>query len=329
MEETARYFPPKREGLTDAVMAWIVMVTVVVDVVVFGILLWNSYATARKHRETLELLARLGPGECRVQEDITAPSVFTHKTWLFSFELPGGHAAVEELEPKDGSVLLRIVRSGDPGTPKNTLGDTAVRVWVGPASGFSKYFAKPYTAYAGYRRLSAVGRQAVGYGDPEGEYAAWQVVAIDDARNDREIRVSWSGIREDAEIIANGIIRTMRLAAREQKELVYKPGWKTYVEEPLRFQYPEDYVVERVFAKKVVVKGRGGRLEIASAFEVDETGRRRTGNLLENLDQQLPDDFFDLTYDVNVRIGYYYAQGASDYDKSILREIAGTITLNK
>lgn len=325
-QEPRPYYQFESPRFAETAVAWIVVAVVVIDAVIFGFLAWNGWRTAKESERVFALL-EASAGACRVDASAGAPSRYEHAAWKVSFELPAGHFASETVLSPDDDVELRISRRPTAGekASANALYDTTVRVTIGPERGFSRYYARPYSGYGGYRRFTAVGRAAVGYTDPKGEADSVQVIAIDDARNGREIVVTYAAIEEGAETLALRIIETLRLAVRERQEVVVKPGWKIFSQDPLRFQYPEDYRVTMPNVGRIEIAGAGGRIEIASAYDIDETGRRTSVRAANGA----PDDLFLLQYGVDLRVSFYYAPNASAYDRSVLKDIGGTITLNK
>jgi hypothetical protein len=326
-QEPRPYYQFESPRFAETAVAWIVVAVVVIDAVVFGFLAWNGWKTAKESRRVFALL-EASAGACRADEAAGAASRYEHAAWKVSFELPAGHFASETVLSQDDDVELRVSRrpaAGDEAAA-NVLYDTSVRVTIGPERGFSRYYARPFSGYSGYRRFTAVGRAAVGYTDPQGEADSVQVIAIDDTRNGREIVVTYTAIEEGAEALALGIIETMRLAVRERQEVAVKPGWKIFSQDPLRFQYPEDYRVTTPNVGRIEISGAGGRIEISSAYDIDETGRRTS---LGAAATGAPDDLFLLQYGVDLRVSFYYAPNATEYDRSVLKDIGGTISLNK
>ncbi|HJV32494.1 MAG TPA: hypothetical protein VJ694_00535 [Patescibacteria group bacterium] len=328
-ENEGRFYQFDRPRTIETVMAWVIIAVVAIDFVFLGLVAWNAWKVETESRRVFATLSASSQS-CRAAIESTAATRYESAPWKTSFELPPGHFANERLVSNDGDVELRVAKR--PGTEDpaslNALYDTTVSVRIGHATGFSRYYSKPYTEYGGYRRFTAVGRSAIGYTDPAGAADSVQVILIDDARNDREITVTYTAVVEGAETLAFGIIDSMRLAPMEKQEVAVKPGWKIFSQDPLRFQYPEDYRVTTPFSGRVTVQGKGGRIEILSAYDLGETGRRG-GTMPSNGDGGTPDEFFLLQYGVNLRVAFYYAADAAAYDRSVLKEIGATISLNQ
>lgn len=328
-QESARFYQPRRHDVREVALAWLMIAVVCADVVIFGIVGLNAYFVRKESQEVFALL-RLQAGECRANYAPYGPTRYDQTAWKISFELPGGYVATEERLSDDGDVEFRVARRPETVDPLATLSifpDTSVRLWIGQPTGFSRYLTRPFTTYGGYRRFTAVGRSAVTYADPERGLQAGQVIVIDDTRNEREIRISYSPLMENAEPLAYDIMKSLRLAPRENLAAVVKPGWKVFSQEPIRFQYPEDYRVETPILGKVIVKGAGGRIELTFAADLDESGRRKLATTPSDTSTGGPDEYFDLQYDVDVRASFYYGTGSSAYDRGILKEIASTIAL--
>jgi len=313
----------------DSIAAWVIVFAVVFDVVFLGFVAWNAWTVEKESRRVFALLEASAQA-CRATIEASVPVRYDNARWKTSFELPAGNFAVERTVSDDDAVEVRVARRPDAEdlASTNALYDTTVRVRIGPSSGFSRYYAKPFTEYGGYRRFTAVGRAAIGYTDPEGAADSVQVILIDDARNDREIAVIYTAIVDGAETLAFGIIDTMRLAPMERQEIVVKPGWKIFDQDPLRLQYPEDYRVNTPIPGRVIVDGKGGRIEITSAYDLDEAGRRGAMSA-SNGDGGTPDEFFLLQYGVSLRVAFFYDNDATTYDRSILKEIGSTISLTE
>jgi hypothetical protein len=312
----------------EAAAAWIVVFAVVIDVVFLGFVAWNAWTVEKESRRVFALLEASAQA-CRATIEASVPVRYDDARWKTSFELPAGNfASVRTAD--DDAIEVSVARRPDSEdlASSNALYDTTVRVHIGPSTGFSRYYAKPYTEYGGYRRFTAVGRAAIGYTDPEGAADSVQVILIDDTRNDREIAVTYTAIVEGAETLAFGIIDTMRLAPMEKQEVAVKPGWKLFNQDPLRLQYPEDYRVTTPFPGRVIVDGKGGRIEITSAYDLDEAGRRGATST-SNGDGGTPDEFFLLQYGVSLRVAFFYGNDATAYDRSVLKEIGSTISLNE
>lgn len=328
-ENEGRYYQSDSPRNAEAVAAWVIVFAVVIDVVFLGFVAWNAWNVEKESRRVFALLEASAQA-CRATVEANVPVRYDNAPWKTSFELPGGHFGVERIVSDSDEVEVRVARRPDAedlATP-NTLYDTTVRVRIGNATGFSRYYAKPYSEYGGYRRFTAVGRAAIGYTDPEGAADSVQVIHIDDTRNGREIIVTYTAVVEGAETLAFGIIDTMRLAPLERQEVTVKPGWKVFSQTPLSLQYPEDYRVSTPFPGRVVVQGAGGRIEIMSAYDLDEAGRRGA-NTTSNGDGGTPDEFFLLQYGVDLRVAFFYSQEGTAYDRSVLKEIGSTVTLDE
>lgn len=327
-EPSPNYYQFNRPHRLEAAAAWTITVLVVIDFLFLGFVAWNAWRVDQESKRVFALLEASAQA-CRENVAVGASVRYENARWKTSFELPAGHFASERVA-SDGSVDVIVARRPDAedAASVNALYDTTVQVRIGPTPGFSRYYSKPYTDYGGYRRFTAVGRAAIGYTDPAGAADAVQVIHIDDARNGREVVITYTAIVEGAETLALRIIDTMRLAPLERQEVSVKPGWKIFSQAPLRLQYPEDYRVTTPFPGRVVVTGRGGRIEILSAYDLSETGGR--GALVpSNGDGGTPDEFFLLEYGVDLRVGYHYANDATEYDRSILKEIGATIGLDE
>ncbi|GEM_PF-2352962 len=323
------YYRFENPRSAEAVAAWIIVVLVAVDFLFLATVAWNAWTVQKESRRVFEALeASALASQASVEAGM--PVRYDNARWKTSFELPAGHFGVERFVSDEGDVEIAVSRRPDAsdGATFNALYDTSVRVRVGKATGFSRYYAKPYSDYGGYRRFTAVGRAAIGYTDPAGAADSVQVILIDDTRFDREIQVVYTAIVEGAESLAFGIIDSMRLAPLERQEVVVKPGWKIFAQAPLRLQYPEDYRVTTPFPGRVVVQGRGGRLEILSVYNLGEGGARGA-TVPSSGDGNTPDEFFLLQYGVSLRVAFYYDRSASDYDRSVLKEIGATITLDE
>ena len=320
-------FNPPRS--IEAIAAWVIVAIVAVDFLFLGLVAWNAWKVETESRRVFAEL-EASTQTCRATIEASVPVRYENARWKTSFELPAGHFASERIVSEGGDVVVSVARRPDAEdlASLNALYDTTVSVRVGKATGFSRYYAKPYSEYGGYRRFTAVGRAAIAFTDPKGAADSVQVVLIDDSRNDREIVVTYTAIVEGAETLALDIIDTMRLAPLERQEAVVKPGWKIYSQDPLRFQYPEDYRVTAPFAGRVVVDGKGGRIEISSAYDLGESGRRGAVSM-SNGDGGTPDEFFLLQYGVSMRVAFFYKADAAAYDRSILKEIGATITLSE
>lgn len=328
--QAARFIPPRDGNRAQAVIAWAAVVVLLADAVVFAVVLMNSYRVAKESSEVFTQLALSG-GECRRAVD-AGPVRYEHQGWKASFEIPDGHVGVERLvDAETKAVEVAIAQRRDPAAAQATgaYADTSVRVRVGPATGFARYLTKPYADYGGYRRFTAAARAAVTYADPARENDGIQVIVVDDTRNGREISLEYSGLLENAEPMAYDILKTLRLSPRDETEIVVKPGWRVFSQEPVRFQYPDDYRVETPMVGRINVKGKGGRLEIAFAYGIDQSGRRRLTGAPPDAASGGPSEYFDLQYDVDVRVAFYYAGDSTAYDRGILKEIASTISLTK
>jgi len=316
-----------RPRVAESVAAWVIVFGVVVDVLFVGFIAWTAWTVDKESRAVFAMLeASVQSGRPAVETSV--PQRYENAAWKTSFELPAGTFAVEEAD--GDAVEVRVARKPDaePSASANALYDAAVRVRIGPATGFSRYYSKPYTEYGGYRRFTAVGRAAIGYTDPEGAAESVQVILIDDSRNGREVSVTYTAIVEGAETLAFGIIDSMRLAPLEKQEIAVKPGWKIFSMAPMRLQYPEDYRVTTPSPGRVVVQGRGGRIEIVSSYDLDEAGRRGAAST-SNGDGGTPDEFFLMQYGVNLRVAFYYDAEAPAYDRSVLKEIGSTVSLDE
>jgi len=328
-ENEDRYYQFDRSRTAEGLAAWVIVFAVVLDVLFLGFVAWNAWTVEKESRRVFALLETSAQA-CRATIEASVPVRYDNAAWKTSFELPAGHFGVERIVSDDDAVEVRVARRPDAEDPAttNTLYDTSVRVRIGPSEAFSRYYSKPYSDYGGYRRFTAVGRAAIGYTDPEGEADSVQVILIDDSRNGREIAVTYTAIVDGAETLAFGIIDTMRLAPLERQEIAVKPGWKVFTLDPMRLQYPEDYRVTTPSPGRVVVQGRGGRIEIVSAYDLDEAGRRGAVST-SNGDGGTPDEFFLLQYGVNLRVAFYYEGEATAYDRSVLKEIGSTVSLDQ
>ena len=313
----------------ETAAAWVITILVVVDFLFLGFVAWNSWRTDTESKRVFALL-EASAESCKQPSVSGVPVRYENARWKTSFELPAGDFASERVVTADGDVEIRVSQrpASDDAASVNALYDTAVRVHIGASTGFSRYYAKPYSEYGGYRRFTAVGRAAIGYTDPEGAADSVQVIRIDDNRNDREVTVTYTAVVDGAESLAFGILDTMRLAPLEHQEITVKPGWKIFSQSPLRLQYPEDYRVTTPIPGRVVVQGKGGRIEILSAYDLGESGRRGAMSM-SNGDGGTPDEFFLLEYGVTQRVGFYYANDATAYDRSVLKDIGATISLDE
>lgn len=329
MAKNPDYFPTESK-FTERAASWVLVILVVLDVTFFGLIAWNSWRVAQESRTTFAKLLEDQGGVCHNTEAAGVPVRYEQSDWKVSFELPSGYRASSEVVDAEGTVDLRIVRKPDASTAAspNALLSTSVHVRIGPASGFSRYYTKPFTAYDGYRRFTAVGRPSVGWTDPEGAYDAVQVIKVDDTRYDREIGITYAAVEENAETLAQDILKSMRLAAREQQGQVVKPGWKVFTLDPIRFQYPEDYKVTTPFQGRISVQGKGGRIEIQSAYDLNGTGGQGLHSFTTGGDG-VPSEFFDIQYGVDLRVSFYYDAAATSYDRSVLKDIGSTISLSK
>lgn len=328
--QATRFIPPQRGDRLQAIIAWAAVVVLLADVVVFAVVLMSSYRVAKESSDVFTRLAAMG-GECRQVVD-AGPTRYEHQGWKASFEIPAGHVGVERVvDSETKAVEVIIAQRRDPAAAQaiGAHADTSVRVRIGPSTGFVRYLTKPYTDYGGYRRFTAAARAAVTYADPDREIDGIQVIVVDDTRNGREIRLEYSGLLENAEPMAYDILKTLRLSPRDETEAVVKPGWRVFSQEPIRFQYPDDYRVETPVVGRINVKGRGGRLEVTFAYSIDQSGRRRLTGAPPDAASGGPSEYFDLQYDVDVRVAFYYAGDSTAYDRGILKEIASTISLTK
>lgn len=328
-QNDGKYYQFERPRSTESVTAWIIAIVVAVDFVFLGVVAWKAWSVEKESRRVFALL-EASADACLATASSGAPVRYENDRWKASFELPAGHLALENFVSDEHEVEVRVGKrpSADDAATPNTLYDTSVRVRIGKATGFSRYFSKPYTDYGGYRRFTAVGRTAVGYTDPAGAADSVQVILIDDTRYDREVVITYTAVVEGAEGLAFDIIDSMRLAPLERQEVAVKPGWKIFSQAPLRLQYPEDYRVTTPFPGRVEISGRGGRIEIVSAYNLGESGPRGA-TTHSNGDGGTPDEFFLLQYGVNLRVAFYYASGATAYDRSVLKEIGSTITFDE
>ncbi|MEK7545841.1 MAG: hypothetical protein AAB554_02070 [Patescibacteria group bacterium] len=328
-ENNGRFYQFGRSRSLESAAAWTIVVVVVIDFAFLGFVAWNAWRVESESRRVFALL-EASARSCRVATEAGVPVRYDNAVWKTSFDLPAGYFAVERVVTSSDDVEIRVARRPDAEAiaTANAVYDTSVRVHIGPATGFSRYYAKPFPQYGGYRRFTAVGRAAIGYTDPAGEIDSVQVIHVDDGRNDREITVTYTAVVDGAETLALGIIDTMRLAPRERQEIAIKPGWKLFTQSPLRLQYPEDYRVTTPFAGRVNVTGKGGRIEILSAFNLGETGRRGAVTM-SNGDGGTSDEFFLLQYGVNLRVAFYYDPAATAYDRSVLKDIGGSISLDE
>ena len=327
-ENNGRYYQFDQPRSFEVASAWVITVLVVVYFLFLGFVAWNSWRVDKESKRVFALLESSAQA-CTVTSLAGAAVRYENPMWKTSFELPAGHFGVERIvSDKDVEVRVAQRPGPDDDAAVNALYDTTVRVRIGKATGFSRYYAKPFSEYGGYRRFTAVGRAAIGYTDPEGAADSVQVIHIDDTRNDREITVTYTAIVDGAETLAFSIIDTMRLAPLERQEVAVKPGWKVFSQDPMRLQYPEDYRVTTPTPGRVVVTGRGGRIEILSAFDLGESCRRGAMSM-SNGDGGTPDEFFLLQYGVNLRVAFYYSNDGTTYDRSILKEIGSTISLEQ
>jgi len=326
MDEDTRYEPVGPSRSSDAA-AWAIVVLVLLDVGLLGYIAWNSWNVARESEATF---AGMGLGNAVAgATESGLPVRYEDADWNVSFDLPAGTVASAERLSAAGDVELRIDRKPIQGAASpNALVDTGVRVRIGPAAGFSRYYARPYTEYAGFHRLMAVGRPAAAWIDPAGASDAEQVIVIDDSRYGREVSVIYKGVVADAQSLATGILDSMRLTVRTQ-EAVVKSGWKIFTQEPIRFQYPEDYRVTTPTPGRIEVDGKGGRLEIRTAYDVGQNARPGALPGSGTGAPGMPDEFFDLQYAVDMRVEFYYAADAKDYDRSVLKEIGSTVGLDR
>jgi len=321
MEE---YYIPRKQLLSEPALWWILGVFIVIASAVFIIVGIDAYRLASQNKEFVLSGIPIDRGDGGGAAPRTQPLVYNNEFWKVSFEIPPDYALTERVVSEDEETEASIQRRVE----QDIYADTTVRIWVGNDTGFNRYLLKPYTTYGGYRRITAVARRAVMYSDPSEEGSGIQVIAVDDSRNGREIRAYFSALHEGAESLALNLLQSMRLLARERGEdVLHKDGWRSFVHEPVRFQYPEDYSAERRADGTIVVRGAGGRIEIEPILDVlgSQTATRtfagRTGG-----DQRIPDDFFDLRYDVTLRVKIFYA-GTDDYQKTVLQDISRTISL--
>jgi len=328
-ENIGRYYPDDRRRAIEVAAAWVIVVAVVLDALFLGVVAWTAWKVERESRRVFAELSAEGQS-CKQSLATGAPVRYENPFWKVSFELPSGYYATEQFVDSDKTVELRVARrpSAEDAASSNALYDTSVRVRIGKANGFSRYYAKPYSEYGSYRRFTAVGRAAIGYTDPEGAADSVQVIHIDDTRNDREVTVIYTAVEEGAEALAFDIIDTMRLVPREAQEVVLKPGWKIFTQDPMRLQYPEDYRVTTPTVGQVFVTGKGGRIEISSSYDLGSSGKRGA-SVPSNGDGGTPDEFFLLQYGVRLRVAFYYANDATSYDRSVLKEIGATIGLKE
>lgn len=331
MAEETRYAPIGQPRVGEMVTAWTIVVLFVADVALLGYVAWSAWNVSRASEATFALLREQGKTACVAASATGAPMRYENADWNVSFELPPGFTASEERLSDAGDVDLRISRTPAQGTraSANTTLDTGVRVRIGPATGFDKYYSRPYTEYAAYHRFTAVGRPAAGWTDPADAAENQQVIVIDDSRYDREVTVIYKGVVADAESLAKNIMDSMRLTAREQQKIVVKPGWKVFSQDPVRFQYPEDYRVTAPVPGRLEIQGKGGRIVIFSAYSVGQNARPSTNLGATGAGQGNPDEFFDLQYGVDMRVQFYYASDATSYDRSVLKDISSTITFNQ
>lgn len=327
-ENNGNYYQFNQPRTFEVASAWVITIIVVIDFLFLGFVAVNAWKVDKESKRVFALLEASALA-CRETVAAGVSVRYDNARWKTSFELPAGHFGAERIISED-AVEVAVARRPDPEdvATVNALYDTTVRVRIGKATGFSRYYSKPYSEYGGYRRFTAVGRAAIGYTDPAGEADSVQVIHVDDSRNDREITVTYTAIVDGAETLAFSILDTMRLAALERAEIAVKPGWKVFSQSPLRLQYPEDYRVSTPTPGRVVVTGRGGRIEILSAYDLGESGRRGAMSM-SNGDGGTPDEFFLLEYGVDLRVGFYHSNDATEYDRSILKEIGATVSLDE
>jgi len=328
-ENNGRYYQFNPPRSIEAVAAWVIVVIVAVDFMFLGLVVWNAWKVETESRRVFAVL-EASTQSCRASIEASVPVRYENARWKASFELPAGHFASERIVSDKGEVEVSVARRPDAEdlAASNALYDTTVSVRIGASTGFSRYYAKPYSEYGGYRRFTAVGRAAIAYTDPKGAADSVQVILIDDSRNDREIAVAYTAIVEGSETLAFDIIDTMRLAPLERQEAVVKPGWRIYGQNPLRLQYPEDYRVTAPFPGRVIIEGKGGRIEITSAYDLGESGRRGALST-SNGEGGTPDEYFLLQYGVSMRVAFFYKADAAAYDRSILKEIGATVSLSE
>ncbi len=309
-----------RSVLTDQIFWWLFFIFIAADAAVIGLVAYDNYQLSRQNG--LSLLPAVSV--TAKNEQANAPVRYNNDLWKAAFDLPPGYAVAERTLSAAGDVEVRVLKSTGPGA----YADTSVAVWIGKDAGFSRYYVKPYTEYGDYRRLVAVGRPAVSYDDPSRALDAVVVTAIDDSRNGREVRVEYSAIQADAESTANALIKTLKLGLLQQAQILQKEGWKTYISENFRFQYPEDYRVTKGLNGVITVQGAGGKIEIWPNQSPISTGVSRAAIGAQNVNRPLPDDFFDLNYEVDLRVNLFYAS-ADAYQRSVIKDISKTISLNQ
>src|SRR5690349_11980508 len=132
----------------EAAAAWIVVFAVVIDVVFLGFVAWNAWTVEKESRRVFALLDASAQA-CHATLEASVPVRYDNARWKTSFELPGGHFAAESVVSDDDAVEVRVSRRPDAEAlaSTNALYDTTVRVRIGPSTGFSRYYAKPYTEY--------------------------------------------------------------------------------------------------------------------------------------------------------------------------------------
>lgn len=302
------------------------MIFLVLSGGVIAVVAVDAWRIAKQNKQFVLSGLPVRTDDGNVSRKRTQPLSHENVVWRVSFDVPVEYAVAERVVSEDDEVEMELLKN----VAEDTYIDTSVRVWVGEDTGFNRYLAKPYTTNGGYRRITAVARRAVTYSDPSREADAIQIIAVDDSRNGREVRVSYSALQEGAESLALSILETMRLGARDiGEDVLHKDGWRTFVYSPVRFQYPEDYAAERKPDGVITVRGAGGRIEIMPILDVlgAQTVTRTFAGKSKG-DEKLPDDFFDLRYDVTLRVKIFYA-GEDTYQKSVIQDISKTIVLKE
>lgn len=310
--------------------AWLIVLLFAIDAAFLGYIAWNAWDIKRESQDTFARLDLRHKAAQAISTDAGMPVRYNNADWDVSFELPSGFSVNEERLSAAGDVELRISRrpAQDVRASTNTLLDTGVRVRIAAASGFGRYYSRPYTEYGSFRRFIAVGRPAAGWSDPDGLAEARQIILIDDGRNDREVSVIYKGMVVDAESLALGILNSMRLSDRAHQPTV-KSGWKVFSQDMIHFQYPEDYRVSTPTPGRIEVDGKGGRLEIQTAYDIEQTSRPGALIGIGSGTRGAPNEYFDLQYGVDVRVGFFYGVDAKPYDRAVLKDISATVMLGR
>jgi hypothetical protein len=315
---------PRRRFLSEPILWWVFGIFLAIDAGVMAIVLLDAYRLSRQNQDFLSSGQVLRELRTKAAEEVVAKfETYDNGFWKVSFDHPEGYAVAEYPVDDDGTVDLQMLKNGQ----DNRFFDTTVTVRLATSSDFGKYLTKPYNQYPGYRRITVAGRRAVGFADPEREGDDGQVIIVDDGRNGREIKITFSALREDAKAIVADITRTLRLASREKIEEAVKTGWRRYVGDPIVVIYPEDYTLEKKVAGPIEVRGEGGRLEIEvvrGQLATPSAQQRFRG--IQNAKESIPDEYFETNYEVTIRVSIFY-DGTDSYQHTVLQEIAQSITL--